>query len=316
MKNKITNWAKKHRGLVWTINIFFIIIFMNAVTFNEILKSDVCLSEIKQVNLYMAGAGTVDKLYLKPIGKIININSILLKPIVIVRDFLYNKGLSYLPKDDAEGSIYWYYIKFEPFIKNEPKMSFLNSEKYLDDVYSNLQNFYKYPLHNSKYKVARYDMFITTANLYVYDLIHLYRKYKSMDNLYEDEKQIERINDLFTLFTNARMYLTNSEPETLNKYHQGDTRFQEIVLVNAITQVLIENELHKNPNKCHKKLIIFHWQSVSALLLSIEHQKLYNLSSCQKQVIKDRLNEDTPLLNKVSKICKVNVPIVIIQEGE
>lgn len=316
MKNKIINWAKKHRRLVLTINILFIIIFINAVTFNEILKSDVCLSEIKQVNLYMAGAGTVDKLYLKPIAKTVNINNPILKPIIFVRDFLYSKGLSYLPKDDAESSIFWYYIKFSPFKTYISKMDFANSEKYLDDVYNNIQNFYKYPLKNPKYKLARYDMFITTANLYVYDLIHLYKKYKSVDDLYKDEKQVEKINDLFTLFTNARVYLTNSEPETLKKYHEGDTRFKEIVLVNAITQVLVENELHKNPNKCPNKLTIFHWQSVSALLLSIEHQKLYNLSSCQKQVIKDRLREDTPLLDKVSKVCNVKVPIITIKEGE
>lgn len=316
MMENFLNWAKQHKVAMWTFNIVFIIVFINAVIFNEILKSDVCKSDIKQVNFYMAGAGTVDKLYLKPFVKIVDINSPLLNPIILVRDYLYSKGISYLPKNDAESSIFWYYIKFEPFIKNVSKKSFSNSKVYLDDVYSNLHNFYKYPLENSKYKLARYDMFITTANLYVYDLIHQYRKYKNEDDLYEDEKQMKRINDLLTLFTNAREYLTKFEPETLKKYHQGDTRFKEIVLVNAITQVLIENELHINPNKCHKHLIIVHWQSVNALLLSIKHQELYNLSSCQKQVIKDRLHEDTPLLNKVSKVCKVNVPIVVIKEGK
>lgn len=320
MNNKILEWAKKHKIAVWIFNIVFIIVFINAITFNEtfnrILKSELCQSEIKQVNFYMAGAATIDNLYLIPIFKTINGNNPLLKPIFFVRDSLYNKGISYLPKNDAEKYVWWYYIKFMPFISSKSKMNTSNPQKYLDDIYDNLQSFYKYPIKNQKYKLDRYEMFITTANLYVFDLIHSYRRNSSVDNLYKDEKQVKKIDDLFTLFTNVRADIIKSEPETLKKFHNSNSRFEEVTLVNGITQLLIENELYKNPNKCDKPLIIFHWQSVSTLQLFLEHQKLYNLSNCQKIIIQDRLHEDTPFLKKVSKICEVDVPIITIKERE
>ena len=111
MKDKIKNWVRQHKILILIFNIALVIVLLNVVTFNEILHSDVCLSEIKQVNWYMASAGTIDKLYLKPIAKIVNMDNPILKPLILARDFFYDKGISYLPKNDAESSIYWYCIK-------------------------------------------------------------------------------------------------------------------------------------------------------------------------------------------------------------
>lgn len=313
MKNKLLDWAKNHRIAVWAFNIIFTIIFINVVnfndTFNKFLNSEVCQSEIKQVNLYMASAGTVDILYLRPFVDVIDLNNPIFKPIFWIRDSLYNKGLSYLPNDDAERAMWWNYIKFIFFVKNEKKMNISNSKKYLDDVYNNLQNFYKYPIKNQKYRLERYNLFITTANLYVYDLIHSYKRNASLDALYKDEEQIKKIQGLLTLFIDTRINLEKYEPDTLKKYQEGDTRFEETVLANAITQIIIGNELSKNSEHCDKQLLTHHYETLRNLMFYSEHSKLYNISPCQVAIIKSRLQDDLPLIEKIPKTCSSQIKV-------
>ncbi len=303
MKNKIRTWARQHKIIIWTFNIIFAIIFFNAIEFNSFLHSEVCRSNIKQVNFYMAGAATIDKMYLKPLVKIFGENSLLLKPIVFVRDSLYNEGLSYLPKNDAESAVFWYYIKFLPFVKTKSKMNFYDGMKDSDDVYKNLQTFYKYPIKNQQYNVDRYSMLISTANIYIFDLIHVYENNKSIEDLYKDKKQIDRIKSLFTLFIHVNTNLEKSEPETLIKYYKSPLKFQEKTLINSITEILIGKGLYENVNSCNKPLIKAYFISGRDLLFCSEHFETCNLSRSQIAVIKERLRSMSSFMDKIPKSC-------------
>lgn len=318
---KIFNLMKTHRKKLVIVNtILFLFVVINVFTFNSFLNSKEWHSDTKRVNTYMAGALTINTLYLVPLSKMLNVTSPILKPFSFIQDSLYRKGLSFLPTDDAEKEIWWFKVKFIDFyqdyslaiIRRKENNSFF--EKYLNGIYDHFYGLSHYKTINSEFRVKRYDIFISTAVIYINDTINLYKiSDKNLINLYTDESQMQKITDLFNWVTYLREYVEKNEPKGIENLYNSDTFYSEMWLINSLTQLIIGEEFYKNKNNCPKELLNTNGVSFSYLFYHLNHEneKFKKKSLIHKTMIKLRLIDDLELIKKMPKSCsyKLTLPI-------
>ena len=328
--------------------IISVFILCNFAVYSNYLNDKEWKSENQTVNYCMAGALTINTLYLVPLTRTFGINNPVLKPFTFARDSLYKKGLSYIPKDDAERGMWWCRVKFADFgqyyiwgllNKNEnesvKKGKISLYKNYLDEIYSNLINLSQTQkiLTNHEIKVKRYGFYVATFITYLNTLIDL-SEYENQDktliSLYKDKKQIQRITYLFNRTANLKTYVEKSESEALKELSIQDSsstnaNYSETLLISSITQLLIGNKLYTNKFICSDPYLKSNYLLARNLLAYLKILRQYvkpktnfdkSRLTINEAMIQRRLKEEGDFLDLIPSSCNIKIPSLIIKKKE
>lgn len=322
--------TKINKKIIIQILIFVFIcnLIIHISAFYDNLNSAEWKSEVKQVNLYMAAASSINEMDICPLMAIFGLNSPILKPFMYVRDSLYSMGVSYLPKDDTEIYMWWIKVKFIDYYRsNNSIMPFFidrNSnkayvKKHLNEVYDNLLNLAKFPFTNSEKDKIRYELFIIASDIYTENLINIFKtKNEDLTPLYKNGAQVDKVLDLTILNGKITIYfLKNKTMKTIltNQFMDSDIGYFYNHFNNASTQILLGRGLLLYKTNCYNALLNLNLSSTKNLIWYSTHYKFEVNRYVHRVLIDIRLYQNKLFLRKVPLACikKVNVPNLIIK---
>lgn len=194
-KEKWTIWFKDTFNLEKFKNIckrllkgftYFIIIFsiINIFTFTPIVLRELKSQRYPVARAYLKSAFMVDQLYIIPLSKIFGYGNPLTWGFYPIKDFLYNQGMSKLPKNEGEREIWWFNIRFVEFktvvqptlsdsytyndktYKPLPKWQVKSFEKWNDELYSHILSWSDAKISDPRLKKEKLIRFVDLAEAY------------------------------------------------------------------------------------------------------------------------------------------------------
>ena len=283
--------------------LIFLVLFIQVGTFLWRLADVIPNRPYKHAKVYMSAALIFNHYYTHPLQKVFGLDAPVAKPAIFIRNKLYEKGASLLPKDEGERELWWARIVGMDYMS-------VMEDIYYD--YGNVKTVEKYP---PDYILKKYDELyghmIPLATLEVKDkkwgegddgrivtlikLIDLYYKNKSLayawkyktyeqysgieNNKYVSNKEeMKKLEKLFDAYTS----LANKYPEGDYARLNPENPFYEDRIICATSNILLGTTIKNNEFYCENPYVEYFIDT------SRQVQKMFNdpnTSNFQKEEI-------------------------------
>lgn len=180
---------------------------------------------------FMVTSFTLTAFCIYPMAKVVGPKNIILKPIRMVRDGLFNIGWKFLPEDDGEREFHWFgnYYLLNPithdmanYIDNIGKQVYSTEEyvRYLGDINNHLDPLATLAMKDRKNRQRRYKLFFRSAKEYYLFMGEHLRKIHGID-YYKKEAGAEYMDNIrrhFQLFLKLRERTKKTTPQIYEDY--------------------------------------------------------------------------------------------------
>lgn len=156
-------------------NLFKIFIIINFVVFTVIVITQLRQNEYPKQKALLMPAHVITRAYIIPLSNLLGWKNPVILPFYIIRDKLYNVGISKLPENSPEKEVWWYNTKFVEFATIvEPTVSKWFSNRHLPLKRKEIENVYKW--HNEVYNhILIYPQIDMSQTIYAKDYLLIYR---------------------------------------------------------------------------------------------------------------------------------------------
>jgi hypothetical protein len=174
---------------------------------------------------FMVTSFTITAFCIYPMAKVVGPKSVILKPVRMVRDGLFNIGWKLLPEDDGERELHWFgnYYLLNPitddminYLKNRGNWvySTVEYEQYLEDVSNHLEPLATLPMKDKINRQRRYKLFFRSAKEYYKFMGEYLRKRYGINSFNEKFSTHYRVNlrRHFQLFLELRERTKKTTP--------------------------------------------------------------------------------------------------------
>lgn len=179
---KYTLKAINKKILKIIIQLFILFIVINIALFTTVIINELKDKQYPKQKAILIASHTITRIYILPIGKHLGFQTPILIPFRFVRDCLYNKGISMLPKNSPEREVWWYNTRFleyasvlEPtlfkwFVHREKPFSKQEIEEinsWNNEVYKHILLFYSIDFSNTIYKANHLNIYKDLIKSYI-----------------------------------------------------------------------------------------------------------------------------------------------------
>ncbi|AGF76991.1 hypothetical protein UWK_00406 [Desulfocapsa sulfexigens DSM 10523] len=206
---------------------------------------------------FMVTSFTISVFCIYPMAKVVGPKSIILKPVRMVRDGLFNIGWKILPEDDGERELHWFgnYYLLNPikddmsnYLDDEGKWVYSTTgyEQYFGDVSHHLEPLATLPMKDKINRQRRYKLFFRSAKAYYLFMAEYLKKRYGVD-YYKREIGTEYMKNLrrhFQLFLKLREHTKETSPQVYNDYATFQNEWWyvlHIYLRGACTKLIYED---------------------------------------------------------------------------
>jgi len=235
--------------------------------------------------IYLSGASTINFIYIIPISKVFGWDNLLVQPFYLVRNSLYNKGISLLPKDDGEKYSWWFAIKFSEFqqlvdpqiekftLQNEimPDKKVIKMISWTNELNQQIEPFAKSKIADKHLRERRLNH--VNALIYAYlntriILVDQNEQNKTgRKNLTENSDfEINRHKKLVNLYKDLKDYSKKYEKESYDYFFYKTRRTMYDPLINLeLTKVILRSEIIKNKFNCEDPYLKIYGEAYTKL---------------------------------------------------
>lgn len=274
----------------------------------------------------MSVAVTIHYLYEIPLSKIFGSYNILTKPVYKARNYFYNRGLKYLPKNDAERYIWWSRIRFDEWYNcvqpellkyigkeiSENKVDIKKHLEWTNEIYNNLIPIGQLPLKDEVFKSIRFKTYNDVAWFYVRaraGIIHrMYYPINNKEFPYNsptvlNNTEIKRDRTILDTDILLKKYAEKYEKQGINRFFNSKDWYGDSILKNLLYIHVLANMIINNKVNCKNVYLKDYFDSNNELLNDVPKDR--RISNYEKNRIAKDLNSSLNqfVLNNLNKIC-------------
>lgn len=251
-----------------TFILFFL--YFNIIVFSVAIFPNINKPYPKQ-KMMMQSAAFITVIYIIPISKVFGNHNILTIPFYTVRDKLYDTAYNMYPNDEAEKEIQWYAVKlfeyqflyqplYEKYFNTNPQKLANNKDlwHWTDEFYNNAMLLAHEKTNQPYFNKYIYRNYIGEISQYMDDrpLLFLARDNYSYKNLLNDQKEIDRFNNILVTSERLKNDFEKNNPDSLNYFlDNNNITPQEFLNKHKILVYLLSNKYLNHNFNCNDKLI-------------------------------------------------------------
>jgi hypothetical protein len=232
--------------------------------------------------LFISGALVLNIMYIFPIDKVFGYESVISYPFRILRNFMFEYGISLFPEDDAEGALSWFVVKhveFEKFVAPEIKKYYEHGDKsdkseiylrWTSDMWINLKSIANNTLRDPYLRGKRFNIFVVLSRDYIRNraavISRMYGKTR-LDNFWKNKTEIDKVSEILKWLIDLRIYARIHEKEGLDHYYNKTYNyFMDTSVIYQSTYFILMNNIYQGQFKCDDPLTVMNIESRKELI--------------------------------------------------
>ena len=202
----------------------------------------------------------INKVYIYPLSAL-GWENPLTWPFYLVRDGLYNIGMSLYPEDEGEREVSWYVVRFDEFMnivsrqitKNYSIKKMQKEQRWINELYLHIEPFSKAKISDPDVRRYKLTQFVSLAKNYVELSRNLYLRLEYQVNKndvnYVNKELASNYNNIYRNYIELKKYSQKYEEDSYN-YFLFEGKYHEAVLLYVIANEIIDHKFNIGKLSC------------------------------------------------------------------